>query len=44
MPSFSDIFFSIFERSGDEEDDEDQGNSDWVTELQALEGKLINEW
>lgn len=42
MPSFSDIFFSILERIGDEDDDETQENSDWVAELQALEGRIIN--
>lgn len=42
VPSFSDIFFSILERIGDDDDDEDQGNSDWVAELQALEGSIIN--
>lgn len=40
-PSVSDIFFRILERMGDDDDDEDQSDSDWVTELQPLDGRII---
>lgn len=41
-PSFSDFLFGMLERIGDDDDDEDQGNSDWVAELQALDGRITN--
>lgn len=40
---FSDVFFGIQEIIGDEDDDDDdEGNSDWVLDLQALDGKSPN--
>lgn len=34
-----DIFFEIIDGAGDDEDDEDQSNSEWLLELQEPEGE-----